>query len=303
MHRTIDRGQTWTYLGEHGWPVLDPRRPALVRAVGEVALAPTSTDLHEVNMCLLEPQEGHLSRDGGETWEDYAVFDVFEPGNSRVLYRRAGPTVELSRDDGMSWIDLQPPFANIATGEGVIALFGLAPQQASDLRTLIAVTIVRDQAGGARPSTWLGLNGGATWTEIDFGQIGALPNYPRAISSSAVSPRHLAAITHDPDAPIKLSNDGGLTWRDAGRLAIGRIVPEAIAVHPTDSHHIFVAGNFLGPVVIRSRDGGVTWQHLDEDFHRDLGPIVVRHLALSRSQDFTVYLGTSNGVFRKYLGR
>jgi hypothetical protein len=255
-------------------------------------------------MCLLEPQEGHLSRDSGATWEDYAVFDTFEPGESRTLYRRAGPTVEISHDDGMSWIDLQPPFADVATGEGVISLIGLTPARDGDLRTLIAVTIVRDDwSGGTRPSTWLGLNGGTTWTEVDFGRIGVLPNYPRAISSSAVSPLHLAAITHDPDTPIKLSDDGGLTWRDAGSPAIGRIIPEAVSVHPADPRQIFVAGNYLGPVVIRSHDGGVTWQHIDEDLHRGLGPITVRHLALTRSQEPTVYLGTSNGLFRKHLGQ
>ena len=76
--------------------------------------------------------------------------------------------------------------------------------------------------------------------------------------------QHVTALAQDPRNPLRVlaapalheSRDGGATW-----TRVGTTPPDAaasIAIHPTDSRRIYIGTRNSG--VIQSRDGGRTWQ-------------------------------------------
>ena len=77
---------------------------------------------------------------------------------------------------------------------------------------------------------------------------------PRVVDADAVGSRVVAVVGRRP--PLVLSDDAGMTWREAG----GGLPPgQAVAIHPDDPDLVLYAARNRLYV---SRDGGRFWQVL-----------------------------------------
>ena len=126
--------------------------------------------------------------------------------------------------------------------------------------------------GGAAGGVWKTTNGGSHWANISDGffktaAVGALTVAaadPNVIYAGTGETAIRSNVSHG-DGVYK-STDSGRTWANIG-LAATRHIGD-ILVHPHDADTAYVAalGHAWGPNpdrgVYRTRDGGVTWQHI-----------------------------------------
>jgi photosystem II stability/assembly factor-like uncharacterized protein len=170
------------------------------------------------------------STDEGETWEPIsglgeADYHEIEVDGDRILalrYEDPG-MIQISNDGGMTWDSREAP--SVAAPIDIAVNPGNADQWA----------VSTDQG------TFISANGGKSWRQWDttFG--------PRI---AWVEPD--ALYLAGKDGKVKVSPDGGRTWRDAGSIGAG---PKELTFSPKGELYASVSGG----AIKRSADGGKTW--------------------------------------------
>jgi len=126
--------------------------------------------------------------------------------------------------------------------------------------------------GACAGGVWKTTDGGAYWENVSdgffetaaVGAIAVAPSEPGVVYAGTGEACIRGNVSHGDG--VYRSDDGGRTWRNLGlrdTRHIGRV-----RVHPRDANVVYVAalGHAWGPNrergVFRSRDGGVTWDHV-----------------------------------------
>jgi photosystem II stability/assembly factor-like uncharacterized protein len=263
IYKSTDGGVTWqARLGpNHAIVAIDPSHPAIVYAGGTTIAR---------------------SRDGGQTWRT-VLADPHLLGNSigslavssaGTVFVGTADRLLRSTDFGRSWTTvLNDP--TDGTGFHSLAVDPVDP------RRIYAVTDFE---------IWRSTDGGDTWTQelnppqqgfpnFDLGQLALAPFAPSTV---------YASLTNIASTVILRSDDAGLTWSEAGRIAAN--VAGALTVDPRSASRLYAAGD-AGIYV--SVDGGQTWTLLQAGLPTPFGrPLPILSLALAPSQPDLLFAGT-----------
>jgi photosystem II stability/assembly factor-like uncharacterized protein len=214
----------------------------------------------------------YVSLDGGPSWVSQSrgmrtmvrpVDIVADPVDRHKLFVAAGRNGGfLSRDDGATWTQLS----------GAPEWYSFAVDPTNPQVALAGV------GGVNAPSILRSSDGGRTWS--------AVFTVPAIQAGKGGGPTRFPALTFSPSDPqvayaggweslaggsrthLLASSDGGRTWFSLQEPRAGGYGVTRLAVHPTRSEVLFVAGNDPGTddqehgVVWRSIDGGQTWEIL-----------------------------------------
>jgi len=325
------QGGVWkTTNGGNSWQPLTDDQPSL--AVGALALDPKRPDTIYVGTG--EPHPGLdnyygvgilKSTNGGRSWRRLGA-DVFtglgiaslivHPNNSSVLYAASaltgvfGPAVPVrgvfkSTDGGASWKGL----IGCRDCRGASDLL----MDPSDPNVLFAafwqVGIFKSTDGGA---SWAKLTTGLP--DANFGRIelAMSPSNPRVLYAGY----HYTVPGRFDGGIVFKSTDGGASWtwlQQAPNYCGGQCwYDNIIAVHPTDPNTVYLGGSAnyewqpitrIKQVVVRSTDGGQTWQDLspNDSPARTLHPDM-HAIAFDPKQPTTVWVGTDGGVWKSTDG-
>lgn len=190
------------------------------------------------------------------------------------LVLHAGRQVVRSLDGGQHWQRVATPF-----GGSEIYQVVTDPRQSAQLYA------------ATEQGLYVSLNGGETWERKLPGGGGSV-----AVLTVAVMDRRLWAGTPD---GLWWSQDGGQTWQKAEGFpstALPLTIQAALG-HPAI---IYVGTEHSG--VLRSEDGGTSWQPVNQGLPEAIGaaPVTpVRNLAIDPSDADTVYASTEvNGIYK-----
>jgi photosystem II stability/assembly factor-like uncharacterized protein len=285
--RSTDGGTTWRGVLDGSWSLaVDPHRAGTVWAVGELGVRVTrdggttwrsarpapapdlsaiALDPHRPGTVYLSTRQNGVYRsvDGGRTWRPFgasakgrpgpgpglAELLAIDPRKPGTLYAGDGLGVVKTVDGGATWR---------RADTGVVASTVVTVALAASSPTTI-YTLTRRTSDGGRSVLSRSGNGGRTWIGLQINGTGAAWQTP--LGSLAVDPRdHRHVLVGG--RGIFGSRDGGATWTSLLRLAPDDWVNE-IAFAPSDARQVYAvvytaATDRSG--VIRSMDGGTTWQ-------------------------------------------
>jgi len=233
LYHSSDAGATWEQRSRE-CPVIT--RLAIDPGDGEHLYASGSGS--SGSSCLAGVYE---SRDGGRTWERRTSEEMAapegdwwhlatDPKDFSILY--AGGTRETYKtsDGGQSWTRMLDHACNwLAASE--MALYC-----------------------GTDDTLWISADEGRSWGEApcDSGR-------DRRRLPFAVVPGNPQVLYAGDDALAK-STDGGWTWIRVG--VPGAIARTRLTVDPRDGQRLFLSGVDQGHEVLRSKNGGTTWQSM-----------------------------------------
>ncbi len=262
VYKSADGGVTWqARLGpNHGLVAVDPSHSAIVYAGG-------------INVAR--------SRDGGQTWRTVlsdprllgSGISALTVSPTGVVFAGSAERVLRSTDFGRTWTTaLNDPTDD--TGFHSIAV------DPTDPRRIYAATAFR---------LWRSADGGETWTQaaplntgfpgFEFGQVAVAPSSPAAV---------YASLTDFASTVILRSDDQGVTWSEAGRIAAN--VENALLADPRTPSRLYAAGT--GGIYV-SADGGSTWSPLAAGLPTPFGrPLPVLSLSLAPSRPDLLFAGT-----------
>ncbi len=320
VYRSIDAGETWTYLGLHdtrsiGRVVLDPADPnvAFIAAVG--------------NLWAANAERGVFKTvDAGRTWTKVLYVDTFtgatdlvmDPRDPKVLYaatyqrlRRAfgfngggpGSAIYKTTDAGATWKKLENGIPEGDKGRIGLALAKSKPD-------VLVATIEHAAAGG----TYRTEDAGATWKRMS-----STNPRPMYYSKPTIDPNNDKRIWL-PGTYILKSENGGTTFEEeltSPTYDVGlKTDHHVIRVDPANSSHIYVVGDGglhesfdMGKTYIRvnnipvaqvyriavdNRDPYYIYAGL-QDNHSWMGPSATRHWLGILNQDW-VEIGFSDGT-------
>jgi hypothetical protein len=198
---------------------------------------------------LADPVGFMVSTDGGASWQvrslagevDFHAMAVGDGGS--VIYGWNGygqPALHRSIDEGHTWQVVDAP--QLATAGGAYAL-AVHPDDPDRLWAATGTGLLHSRDAGV---SWQQATSGAPAT---------------AIAVDPTDPDRLVAYTAAPGDGLVESRDGGQAWTPTGwRLEAADDAVTHFAIHPDDPQRVYAAT--LGPDVLRSEDGGRSWQHL-----------------------------------------
>jgi hypothetical protein len=220
------------------------------------------------------------STDFGATWQATDTrldlgFPFFSNLVTRVQVLGAGPLVHVLWDDGSIWrqrstdggMTWLPAVADLTgvTGTGLAELVG----NGTELLVRRGVTLVRSA------------DAGDTWSVVTSHGVPQVQTLAMQGSLAVVAGRGAGTST---DFFVNASTDGGASWRPVPlQLPSGgaAVVPHAYADDTAVYVHwevVAFAGN-----VIRSDDGGATWQVLEGPVHAGFSPGPARTIHAART--------------------
>jgi len=250
VSKSVDAGETWQNSGA-----------GLVAQTQTMGLAIDPTDASIVYVSQRQPSPNTFkSTDGGASWNPSAnglngdeVFVLaIDPADGEHIFAGGVGNSYFSTDGAASWT---PSTTGVRYASSMVAVGG----------NLVYALGYDPVSNLARP--FVSGNGGDTWIVTDVG----LP------SSGLLS---LAADPSEPDVlyigtsglGLFRTVDGGSQWSPVGNFSAFTI--QAIAVNPSDPDDFFIGTTGTGDGVLRSRDGGLTWdplvRGLDEPASRDI---------------------------------
>ena len=301
--KSVNGGQTWT-------PVFDQER---VLGIGSVAVFQGTADIVWVGTGEGNPRNSagvgaglYKSMDGGETWSLLGLEDserihriVLHPTDPDVAYVGVmGPAwsdgtergVYRTVDGGKSWDRVL--FVNPRTGVSDLVM---DPRNPSKL--IASMWEFRRwpwffESGGLGSGLFITHDGGDSWvrkTGADGLPEGILGRSGLAVASN--DPDVVYALVEAEKSGLFRSDDGGETWRPVN-------LEEGVAARPFYYADIFVDPSNelrlynLHSRLMRSEDGGKTFQNISGDVHSDF-----HALWIHPSDPRLLYLGTDGGVY------
>lgn len=262
------------WAGAYIWTDSSHGLQSTAGTIAAVAFSPNYATDHTV---LVGDQYGGLFRstDGGATWQ--RVFSVapralqaiaFSPNyvNDRTMmvgaeflgsYNNGG--VWQSSDGGETWTMVTKDDYYSDYYYGITSLT-FSPNYAAD-RTLFAGSSVM----GTRNGIWKSTDAGVTWS---YNKVGGIIDI--SIEAVVLSPAYVQDQTVFAGGNgIYKSTDGGATWRNVSRSSVsGFINASALVISPNfvNDRTLFAALDSLmtdAYGVLKSTDGGETWQWMD----------------------------------------
>lgn len=278
-----------------------------------------------ISSLLVEPTSGavfagvhwgglFVSQDGGRTWEPRSdgitqqhVFtvrlQVRPDGRTRVYAGTEPVSVYWTDDLGRTWHDLPslrdvpgqenwtfPPPPHVAHTKTV----------AFDPRDPETFFVGVEQGGLFKTS-----DGGQTWTELQgFSSLGD-PIYSD-VHQILLHPSRPSEIFMPTGAGVYFSPDSGESWQEltGGGFRIG--YPDQLVFSPEDDRVIFLAGSRETPsswrhshqahgVVLRSGDGGRTWDTCGQGIPDDLHANIEALGSVAYPGGYALFGGTTDG--------
>ncbi len=271
-----------------------------------------------------------ISDDAGQSWsavDDYmtnlsVVSFAFDPGNSNILYAGTGERVRglgifRSLDKGQSWSSLSSTQNNpnfyyvrriaIVPGSGRILAATSTGVWTSDdsgsnwtqtrpggiwdveLHPFNEQKLIGGTSGSAIYST----DGGLSWSESSgLSNIGGRVE----VAYSKSNPDIVYASVNLSQGEIWKSVDGGESYSlsNTGTAYMGNQgnYDNAIWVDPTDSSHVVVGGLIL----LRSTDGGATWNSFLRMIHADQH-LIIEHPNYDGVTNKQIYVTNDGGLY------
>lgn len=287
VYKSEDGGSTWTNKGlkdsDHiGKIVVDPNNSDVVFVAAYGSLRNSGGD-----------RGIFKTKDGGETWENTLYISEYtgcyevhqDPVNTNILYAVAhqrmrknftkingGPETAIYRslDHGETW-------TKIVNGlpSGDLGNLGMAVSPANP-DVLYAIVQAKEGQGIYRSD-----NRGASWTK----QNSYISAYPFYFQKLVCDPQN-ENVVYSLDIFIKISEDGGKSWRSLGGK-LKHVDNHALWINPTDSKHL-ISGCDGG--VYESYDHGKNW-----DFKANLPITEIYKITADNSEPFyNVYIGTQD---------
>lgn len=263
--KTIDGGKTWTqltvsklqkwslsavYFPNEQFGLIGTDDGHLLRTTDGLSWATVATPLTGIvnKMSFSSDRKGWVAvRTYDPSYEDVAVeaYQIWEnrgrPENQdldnwlsaeRELTRRGG--LLLSTDGGLKWSAFEP-------------FSGVRQVVSVDDRTIFLLGQSASTSGCFRSN-----DGGQTWKKIS--------EVAQAISFISDSVGWAVGVANS--GQLGRTSDGGETWSFSGiRSADGFEANSVVDVHATDRLNVWaIGGSYGGPIIFRSRDGGVMWE-------------------------------------------
>jgi photosystem II stability/assembly factor-like uncharacterized protein len=311
IYRTTNGGTTWT-------PVFDDKRRT---SIGSIVFDPTNPNI--VYVGTGDPNvsgfpfigEGvYKSIDNGVTWNKVGLESTriisnmyVSPQNPQTIYASAMGIPFLktadrgfykSTDGGSSWN--KSLFINDSTG---VSDFVVHPQNDQIIYALGWNRIRSHRKGivsGPDAKVYKSTNGGTTWEIL----TGGLPqgNYSRLGIDISKSNPNILYVTYVDASTLNITeiyktNNAGLTWDALPTNDLPGVTGGfgwyfgKIKINPVDPDDIFI----LGVSLIRSRDGGTTWDDADDfNVHADKHDLQFAGGSLFLATDGGAYKSTDN---------
>lgn len=283
--RSGDAGQTW--LGPGSGLVPDASAQAL-------AVDPTDASIAYVSLATTAAGPSTFkTTDGGASWSpsdsglngDRLFGIAVDPSNPLHVLAGGYASFDRSTDGGASWT---PSTAPVFTARDIVFVEG----------TVVAVAY-EPVSMTSRP--YISSDDGDSWTLADVG----LP--ASGATTMAGDPSNASVLyAGTSGGGLFRSSDGGGSWSPvAGDLSAYYI--SVVAVDPSDPTDLFVGTigyvdpsiTSPGPGVLRSRDGGGTWNPLTKGLD-DPAALQIAALALTAPGPL-LHAGTFSGVFENQL--
>jgi MBG domain (YGX type)/Bacterial Ig-like domain (group 3) len=198
-----------------------------------------------------------------------------DPSSPQTIYHTyTGNSIERSDDGGQTWADVSN---GLSGATPIYPFFTLDPNNSSH------VLFGTDRV-------YLSTNKGAKWTAVSAPNTSGW-NDASAVTAIAAAPTDSNTIyAATSSGHVFATTNGGATWsaRD-----VPNVIPSSLAVDPANSHVVY-ATSVDSRGVVRSTDGGVTWQNISFAF----GAQHVWCIAADRQNGVTkLYVGADNGVY------
>jgi photosystem II stability/assembly factor-like uncharacterized protein len=233
---------------------------------------------------------------GGVAWEEVRRQSTYQgylgltpdPREAGVLYYASNGELSRTRDRGATWQGVPNP-----PGEAVV--YALADPRGTD--TFLCVT-----TAGSRPMLKKTTDGGLTWSGTKVPAewwvfwVASTPSHPDVIYASVWPGETRASLAR--------SVDGGETWSLLptqpgyfdNTYAVSAL--PRLAIDPRDPDVVYIAMYFNGAVMVRTVDGGASWQPISEEL-----PALVPPLLAITPDGRTLFAGTeARGVWQRDLG-
>jgi photosystem II stability/assembly factor-like uncharacterized protein len=265
--KTTDGGRSWTIA-----TLFRPVEGSLGTVVA-LAVDPSSGAIYAGELI----GRVHASLDGGESWSARKPFDLLwglvVGERSGTLYAATDDGVHRSADGGRSW-------SGTALRRTRIAVL------AADAET--PTTLYAAGSGGLRRSG----DGGDTWERLplDFRPRLMIARQELAVARAAPARVYAATVNG-----ILASADRGDTWRTANE-GLRAAAVSSLAFGARDGRTLYaVTESELAPVA-KTSDGGIRWRRTSRGL--DQRGVFYTVLVPDPHRPRTVYLGSSNGVYR-----
>lgn len=250
--------------------------------VYDLAFDPATTS----TLYAAAPNGVFKSTDSGSNWNlvnsgipDNTVLKVaVDPSTPSTVYAATGVGVFKSTDGGSNWS---------AINNGLTSQFGLSVK-----------TLAIDPAS---PSTiyavlndgvlFKSIDGGANWVDNTVVDTNSNVYFVNNLAIDPASPSTLYALV---DGGFLKSTNGGSSWGVLHQTMSDDV--SAFVINPSTPSTLYAVALVNG--VIKSTDGGLTWQAFNTGLPTNMGGSVSA-LAIDHAHPATLYAGTySNGIFK-----
>lgn len=273
--KTANGGGTWMPLTDNQPTLINPAL-AISRSNPNILYAATGGSANDI---LKASASGVLkSTDAGQTWnligaaslgDTEGIQIVVDPTDANIVYmatQDSNAGVWKSTDGGNTWTNTTASLSVPSDGQFTdLAINNTNPQ-------ILYAAVKSDASGGLYKTT----NGGASWTRLAGGmEIGdQIGNTKIAISPSNPQVVYVSIVASDfntTDFPGTLykflkTTNGGTNWTTLANVPnyVGDQgwYDSTLIVDPSDSQIVYAGGAANADSIIRSIDGGVTWQDL-----------------------------------------